>query len=77
MEPVDTDDLPVSPVRAALPRLLSLLGAGNRRVRCLGTVGPLQALLTSSLVERLTAKEHAHDEQDRQQRPAILLASRA
>ena len=56
MEPVDTDDLPVSPVRAALPRLLSLLGAGNRRVRCLGTVGPLQALLISSLVERLTAK---------------------
>ena len=56
MEPVDSDDLPVSPVRAALPRLLSFAKDGSRLLRCLGAVGPLQALLISRLVESLPAK---------------------
>jgi len=56
MDTVDTADLPVLALRAALPRLLSLVGAGSRRLRCVGTVGPLQALLISHLVASLPEK---------------------
>lgn len=56
MESLDSDDLPVSPLRQALPRLLSLVSGGTRLLRCLGTLGPLQALLIARLVESLPAK---------------------
>ena len=56
MESLDSDDLPVSPLRQALPRLLSFVSGGSRLLRCLGTLGPLQALLIARLVESLPAK---------------------
>ncbi len=56
MESLDSDDLPVSPLRQALPRLLSFVSGGSRLLRCLGTTGPLQALLIARLVESLPAK---------------------
>lgn len=55
-EPVSLDELPVSPLRAALPRLLSRISAGETRLRTFGTVGPLQALLIAKLVDKLPQK---------------------
>jgi len=44
------DDIPTSPLRAALPALQTLLAAGHRRVRCLGALGPLQALVIAKWI---------------------------
>lgn len=49
------DEIPVSPVRAALSRLFQQISAGNRRLRCLNVVGPLQALVIAKLVDTLPA----------------------